>query len=128
MMELKIPLISEEDRQKQWDNLKPNDKLISVTTGGWDNDYYFKNHIVIKKTPTGSIRLDNGDLLKSFISRYYIPTIELKEFIEKTRLEAKVLQLLFEVDRNKRKFKANMSYEDALRLLETLTKVNNRIV
>ena len=126
MLGMKLPTISEEDRKSQWDNLKVNDELISFNTGGWDSDYYIKIHKVIKKTPTGSIRLDNGELLKTFYSKYYIFTDELGECIKKIRLQDDVTHLLFEVDRAKRKFKENMSYEDALRLKETLSKIINR--
>ena len=123
MKDFKLPIISEENRKKIWDNLKTGDKLISFEHGGWDNDLYIRNYIVVKKTPSGSVRLNNNILLKTFHSSLFIESNELTDCISKIKLQEEVMRLLFEVNRNKRKFKENLRYEDTIKLKEILENV-----
>ncbi|MBN3365639.1 hypothetical protein EXN00_16660 [Clostridium botulinum] len=127
MKDLKLPIMSDEAKQKAWNNLKPNDKLACIEHCGIGlDDYYIKYFTIVKKTPKGNIRLDNGELLKSLYSDYYIVTDELLECINKIQLEESVMSLLHEVGRNKRGFKSNLEYKDAIKLKDLLEKILNK--
>jgi len=126
MKDLRLPIMSREEEQKAWDSLKPNDKLVRIERTGWGDDYYIRYYTIVKKTPKGSLRLDNGELLKCFYSSYYILNDELKGCIRKIELEKSVIRLIFEVDRNKKDFKSNLTYEDAIKLKEILERVINK--
>jgi len=126
MKDFKLPRLSKEERQIQWDNLKIGDKLACFSSGGWNRDLYVKYYTVIKKTPKGSIRLSNGDLLKSFVSDYFIVTGEVKECVKKIMLEDEIFSLLYEINSHKGDLKKNMNYEDALILKGLLKKMVNQ--
>lgn len=123
MKDLKLPKVSDEERQKIWDNLKPNDKLVCIEHNNWSDDYHIKYFTVVKRTPKGSVRLHNGELLKYFYSSYYIVTNEVEEWIRKIQLEKEVMSLLSEADRNRRDFKENLNCDDAVKLKEILERI-----
>lgn len=125
MKEFKLPIINEEERKIQWDNLKTNDKIVSIERNYWGDNYSFKYYTIVNKTPKGSVRLNNGQLLKAFYSNYYIITDELEDCIKNIELENAIMSLLFDVDRDRKKFKSNLEYEDAVKLKEILERTMN---
>lgn len=127
MKDLELPEISDKERQNIWENLKPNDKIVGIQRSGWSGEsYYIGYHTIIKRTPKGSIRLENGELLKYFPSNYYIMTDELKEWMRKIKLEESLMNLLYELDRDKKYFKDNLTYEDTIKLTEILERTVNK--
>lgn len=126
MKDFKLPIMSDEDRQKAWDNLKPNDKIACIEKIRWNDEYYIRYFTIVKKTAKGNIRLDNGELLKELYSKYYIITDELKECIRKIELEEKVVYLFHEATRHERNFKSNLNYEDAINLKKILERLVNK--
>lgn len=123
MKDFKLPEMNKEERQIIWDNLKAGDKLIKFGVGGWDNDWYYSVRTVSKKTSAGSIRLDDGELLKVFFPSYYLIIEEINECVKQIKLQNEVMQLLFNIDRDKKKFKSKLTYEDASALKDLLTKI-----
>lgn len=114
-----LPVMNDEEREKIWKELKTGDTLVKIDWNTWGDRYFIKEYKIKKRTPKGWIRLDNDDLLKEFNSDYYIVTNELTEWFEKVKLEEDLLTFMnLDIMRNKRKFKENLSYEDAKLLKE----------
>jgi hypothetical protein len=122
MKDVSFPPLSKEEREEIWNNLKPNDLLISVASSGWSNEQTIVCHRVSKRTPKGSIRLENGVLLTS-LGNYFLDNEELRRKIACVKLEKEVMYLLYKANKDDRKFKSNLCYEDALKLKEILEKV-----
>ncbi|NFB55926.1 hypothetical protein EXM89_07465 [Clostridium botulinum] len=123
MKGLKFPEMSKEEREKAWNNLKANDIIVEIEHNYWNNLWIIKQRKVIKRTPKGSIRLDNKVLLKYFESGYHIVIEDLKEWYSKVKLEENLISLFHETLRNKKILKNNLEYEDALKLKEILERI-----
>ncbi|KOY66104.1 hypothetical protein [Clostridium sporogenes] len=123
MKGLKFPEMSKEEREKAWNNLKANDIIVEIEHNYWNNLWIIKQRKVIKRTPKGSIRLDNKVLLKYFESGYHIVTEDLKEWYSKVKLEENLISLFHETLRNEKILKNNLEYEDALKLKEILERI-----
>ena len=122
-----LPIMSKEERQKVWDNLKTGDILVNITWNVWGDRYYIKQHKVKKRTPKGWVRLDNDELLKEFYSDYHIVTDELKDWFKKIELEESLLTFMnLDIMRNKKEFKKNLSCEDAELLKEIFERSLNK--
>lgn len=126
MKDLNLPKLSSEERKQIWDNLKPNDILVSIELTKWGNEYYIQYFKIIRKTSKGSLRLDNGELITAFYSNLYLLTDELKECIRKIELEKELFHLFYEIDTNKKSFKANLNYENAVNLKCIIEKILNK--
>jgi hypothetical protein len=106
--------MSNQERQKVWRELKPGDTLVEIEWNMWGDRYFISKRKVKKRTPKGWIRLDTDELLKDFHPKYHIITDELKEWFKKIELEEDLLTFMnLNIMRNKKKFKENLSYEDA---------------
>jgi len=127
MKDLSLPIMSKDEREEMWNNLKEGDTLVYIDYSHWGDDHNIRYYKVIKKTGKGSIRLDNGELLKYFNSNYHILTEELKTWIINIELEKDIMNLLYYVDRDKKYFKSNLEYEDALKLKEILEKSARKV-
>ncbi|APH22889.1 hypothetical protein [Clostridium botulinum] len=125
MKGLKLPEISKEERKKAWNDLKANDIIVEIEHNYWGDLWIIKQRKVIKRTPKGYIRLDNGVLLRNFGDRYHIVTEDLKEWYSKVKLEENLINLFHETLRNKKILKNNLKYEDALKLKEILERTLN---
>lgn len=109
-----LPAMSDQERKKAWVELKPGDTLVEIEWNMWGDRYFISKRKVKKRTPKGWIRLDNDELLKDFYHKYHIITDELKEWFKKNELEEDLLTFMnLNIMRNKKKFKENLSYEDA---------------
>jgi hypothetical protein len=114
LKENKLPVMSNEERKKIWQNLNTDNILVHIETNYFGDSYNIRQYKVVKRTPKGYIRLDNGELLKEFYSCYHVVTDELKDWFEKVKLEEDVWKMIhLDIPRNKREFKNNLSYEDA---------------
>lgn len=123
MKDLKVPEMSIEEREKEWAKLKENNILVRIDYNYWSDGYNVKQFRVVKRTPKGFIRLDNGELLKEFSPNYHIVTEELKEWCEKIKLEEEIYCYInLYIPRNKKAFKNNLSYEDAVKLQEIFNR------
>ena len=123
MKDLKLPIYTEDQRFEMWDSLKEGDKILEIEWNYWGNDYHIRTHNIIKRTPKGSLRLGNGELIKSFESKYYVINDDIKMFLYNNKLEEDVMRLLYEVNSDKKKFKDNLTTEYALELKELLFKI-----
>lgn len=122
MKDLKLPTFTNEQREQMWNDLKVGDILVSMDYNIWNDSYNIKQYTIVKRTSKGSLRLNNGDLLKFFASNYYVLNEELQEIIEKIKLEDNINTLIFYAQRDKKAFKNNLEYEDAKKLKEILDK------
>lgn len=120
MKNLVLPNRSSEEIREVFNNVKPNDKLVKVSYLSWGGEYSFKIVTVIKRTPKGSIRLDNGELLKYMPSNYYLLDEQIEKFMELTLLEKEVMSLLFDIDRSRTEFKKILDEDTALKLKDLL--------
>lgn len=119
MKDNKIPVMSKEEREKVWNELKAGDLILKIDWNTWGQRYNVSYMDIVKRTPKGWLRLNNGELLKEFYSDYYIITDEIKEWIRKIELEEDLLTFMnLNIMRNKKEFKENLSYEDAQLLKE----------
>jgi len=126
MKDLKLPKQSNKERECIWNGLKENDTLVGISHNHWGDNYIINYYKVIKKTPKGSVRLNNDTLLKNFPSNYHILTEELQVWINKIQLEKDIINILDNIDRDKSYFKENLEYEDALKLKEILENTMNK--
>lgn len=123
MKDLKLPEMSNEESARAFRELKENDTIVEVEKPVWGS-WHIREHKVMRITPKGFIRLDNGELLKYLEYGYHIPTKEFQEWFSKIKLEYEVFRLLNKAAREEsRKFKNNLEYEDALKLKEILEKI-----
>lgn len=120
MKNLVLPNRSSEEIREVFNNVKPNDKLVKVSYLSWGDEYSFKIVTVVKRTPKGSIRLDNGELLKYMPSNYYLLDEQIEKFMELTLLEKEVMSLLFDIDRSRTEFKKILDEDTALKLKDLL--------
>lgn len=120
MKDLKFPEVSYEIREKMWNSLKVNDVLVYINYHEWNDFYDIKYFNVVKIKENGRIRLHNGKLLKYFDSNYYILDDELKNWIEKIKLEENIMFLINNINENKKDFKLNLNYNDAVKLKQIL--------
>ena len=119
MKDLGMRRYTEEESKNIWENLMPGDTLVKFERCGWAGDeYYITVRKVEKKTPKGSVRLDNGNLLKYLPSDTYLATEEVFEWAKKIQLEKELMTLLYEIDRNKKTVRSNLDYDTALQLKE----------
>lgn len=125
MKGLKLPEMSKEERKKAWNDLKANDIIVEIEHNYWSDLWIIKQRKVIKRTPKGYIRLDNGVLLRNFESGYHIITEDFKKWYAKVKLEENLINLFHETVRNKKILKNNLEYEDALKLKEILERTLN---
>ncbi|MBO0561549.1 hypothetical protein EXQ37_18315 [Clostridium botulinum] len=125
MKGLKLPEMSKEERKKAWNDLKANDIIVEIEHNFWGDLWIIKQRKVIRRTPKGYIRLDNGVLLKNFESGYHIITEDFKKWYSKVKLEKNLFDLFHETLRNKKILKNNLEYEDALKLKEILERTLN---
>lgn len=125
MKGLKFPEMSNEERKKAWNDLKANDIIVEIEHNYWSDLWIIKQRKVIKRTPKGYIRLDNGVLLRNFESVYHIITEDFKKWYVKVKLEENLINLFHETVRNKKILKNNLEYEDALKLKEILERTLN---
>lgn len=123
MKGLKLPTYTEEQKNEMWNSLGEGDKIVEIEWNRWRNDYYIRTHNIIKRTPKGSLRLENGELIKSFESKYYIINDDIKCFVYNNKLEEDVMGLIYKVNSDKKKFKDNLTVEYALELKELLSKI-----
>jgi hypothetical protein len=123
MKDNKLPLMSDEDREKAWKELKEGDTLAYIEWSYWNDKYIIRYLKVVKRTAKGSIRLENQTLLKTFNSEYHVITCKLNNWIQKIRLEEEIMNLMYAADRDKKEFKNNLTYEDAKALKEILERV-----
>ncbi|CAM2951317.1 hypothetical protein HAHI6034_05655 [Hathewaya histolytica] len=126
MKGLKFPEMNKEEREKSWNDLKANDIIVEIEHDLWSGLRIIKQRKVIKRTPKGYIRLDNGVLLKSF-GAYHIITEDFKKWYAKVKLEENLISLIHQIIRDKKVFKNNLEYEDALKLKEILERTLNNI-
>lgn len=123
MKDLKLPIYTQEEREQMWDSLNEGDKIVRIEWKQWNNGYDITIYNIIKKTPKGSLRLDNNKLIKSFEGVYYVLNDDIKCFISSYKLEKDVMSLLFNVQSNKREFKNNLTVDSALELKELLSDI-----
>lgn len=124
MKDLNFPQMSNEERARAFRELKENDTIVEVDRGGWSDALHIRERKVVRRTPKGFIRLNNGELLKHLEYGYHIPTKEFQEWFSKIKLEYEVFRLLNKAAREEsRKFKNNLEYEDALKIKEILEKI-----
>lgn len=122
MKDLKLPIFTDEERNKIWNDLKAGDVLVNMDYNIWNDSYDIKQCTIVKRTDKGSLRLDSGTLLKFFSSNYYVLNDELQQIIDKIKLEDDIDTLIFYAQKNKKSFKNNLDYEDAKKLKEILDK------
>lgn len=123
MKDLKFPHMSREERAKAFKELQVGDTIAEIKSYGWNNDYYVISRKIIRKTPKGYLRLDDGMLLKNFyISVYFTLTDKFKEWSKNNLLENDTWDLINKVSRNERDFRKNITCEDALKLKEILER------
>lgn len=125
MKDLKLPEMSREERNRAWRELNVDDIIVEIEYSPWANSHSVKERKVVRRTPKGFIRLDNDVLLKRFEYEYYTITKELEEWFEKIKLEEEIMSLVSQVYRDKRNFKSNLDYTDALKLKEILERTIN---
>ena len=123
MKDLKLPVYTQEEREQMWNSLNEGDEIIKIEWSHWNNDYDITIYNIIKKTPKGSLRLDNNKLIKSFEGVYYVLNDDIKCFICSCKLEKDVMSLLSKVQSNKREFKNNLTVDSALELKELLSNI-----
>jgi hypothetical protein len=122
MKDLKLPIISKEEREVIWNNLKEGDTLVEIEWNSWGDSYTVRNRKIIKRTAKGSIRLDNNELLKHLESKYYVVTDELKTWYNIIEVEENLFTLFNKASRDKKYFKNNLTYEDIFNLKEILER------
>lgn len=128
MKDLKLPKRSKEEENEIFKNLKPGDKLVKIERSHWYiNDYRIGYYTVKNKTPKGSIRFTNGDLLKYLPSDFYLP-FEVEDWLSKKSIENEIMDYLFKIDKDKEDFKDNLEYQDAVELNKLLEKIFNKEV
>lgn len=123
MKGLKLPVYTQEESEQMWNSLNEGDKIIKIEWSHWNNDYDIIIYNIIKKTPKGSLRLDNNKLIKSFEGVYYVLNDDIKCFMCSYKLEKDVMSLLSKVQSNKRDFKNNLTLDSALELKELLSNI-----
>lgn len=123
MKGLKLPVYTQEESEQMWNSLNEGDKIIKIEWSHWNNDYDITIYNIIKKTPKGSLRLDNNKLIKSFEGVYYVLNDDIKCFMCSYKLEKDVMSLLSKVQSNKRDFKNNLTLDSALELKELLSNI-----
>ena len=123
MKGLKLPVYTQEESEQMWNSLNGGDKIIKIEWSHWNNDYDITIYNIIKKTPKGSLRLDNNKLIKSFEGVYYVLNDDIKCFMCSCKLEKDVMSLLSKVQSNKREFKNNLTVDSALELKELLSNI-----
>lgn len=123
MKGLKLPVYTQEEREQMWNSLNEGDEIVRIEWSHWNNDYDITIYNIIKKTPKGSLRLDNNKLIKSFEGVYYVLNDDIKCFMCSCKLEKDVMSLLSKVQSNKRDFKNNLTVDSALELKELLSNI-----
>lgn len=123
MKGLKLPRYTSEQENEMWNSLNQGDKIAEIEWNYWRSGYYIAIHTILKRTPKGNLRLENGELIKSFENRYYVINDDIKCFIYNNKLEEDIMELLYNIDRDKKKFKENLTVEYALELKDLLSKI-----
>lgn len=123
MKDLKLPIYTQEERDQMWNSLNEGDKIVRIEWKHWNDGYDITSYNIIKKTPKGSLRLDNNKLIKNFEGVYYVLNDDIKCFICSCKLEKDVMRLLSKVQSNKREFKNNLTVDSALELKELLSNI-----
>ena len=81
MKGLKLPVYTQEEMEQMWNSLNEGDKIVRIEWRHWNDVYDITIYNIIKKTPKGSLRLDNNKLIKSFEGVYYVLNDDIKCFI-----------------------------------------------
>lgn len=123
MKDLKLPIYTQEERDQMWNSLNEGDKIVRIEWKHWNDGYDITSYNIIKKTPKGSLRLDNNKLIKNFEGVYYVLNDDIKCFICSCKLEKDVMRLLSKVQSNKREFQNNLTVDSALELKELLSNI-----
>lgn len=123
MKDLRLPKYTNEQREEMWNSLQEGDKIVQIEWNHWTNSYFNKTYDIIKRTPKGSLRLNDGTLLKHFESKFYILNDDIENFLYKNNLEKEIMDMLCKVDSNKKKFKDNLTLENALKIKEILNEI-----
>lgn len=126
MKDLKLPVMTKDEREVIWNNLKEGDNLVEIEWNSWGDSYTVRNRKIIKRTVKGSIRLDNNELLKHFESKYYLVTEELKNWYDKIEMEESLFTLFNKASRDKKVFKENLTYDDVLKLKKILERTTQK--
>ena len=126
MKDNKLPVMSDEEREKAWKNLKVGDTLVYIEWNDWLNRYTVRHINITKQTSKGSFRLENGTLLKFFEPNFHIITTELNSWIQKNNLENQVMKMIGEAVNSTSEFTSNLTYEDAKTLKEILERTIKR--
>lgn len=126
MKDNKLPVMSDEEREKAWKELKEGQILVYIDYNIWRREYDIIYYNITKITAKKSVRLNNGELLKNFNSKYHVITTELNKWIENQKIESDIMNLFFIADRNKNEFKENLTIEDAKTLKEILERTIKR--
>ena len=125
MKEIKLPQLSQEDKNEIFKNLKKGDELYEIKRRYWNYGWSVTIVKVKNITPKGRIRLSNGDLIDSLPHGYYLKNDEVKTLIQKINLEEAII-VNFEKFSGKLEgiFRDNLEYEDAIALWKILSKYN----
>jgi len=123
MKDLKLPQLTNEERDNIFKSLNKDDMLYDVEWSIYINRYIIRELKVKNRTPKGFIRLDNADLLKYLPSSYYIPSVEFNNWYRKNKLQEEVLKKMNYLPKETETFIKNLEYEDAVTLKIILNNI-----
>lgn len=108
------------------DGLKEGIIICSREWNRWNNEYSWEFQKIKKITPTGKIRLENGNLISS-LGKYNVFNKEMEKLFIEDEIKKCVKSMLFYMNSNKNNIFADLQIEEVINfgnLLEQL-KIEN---
>lgn len=101
------------------EELKEGTILCSRDWNFYNNEYSWEFETIKKITQTGKIRLENGDLLSS-LGKYKIYDDEMEKLYIQDQIKDSIRSMIFYMDSNKSNIINESSFEDILKLGNSL--------
>lgn len=124
-LDIYIPSYSHEERKQIFDNLKAGDTLWLVKTDRWSRSRYTAYKVtVLRRTPSGAIRLDSGELIKGELPwGLYLECNDLLKAIALIKLENNLIRNIDKLYRDQYNLVKSLTYDELSELNKIIEKV-----